>query len=75
MGINDIGSFGVKSEVMEADAFAAFKENGLFDKTTVDAYREHILSKGGTIDAMQMYINFRGRAPKYEGLLERRGFN
>ena len=65
----------MNSEVMDADAFAAFEENGLFDKATADAYREHILSKGGTIDAMQMYINFRGRKPSYEGLLERRGFN
>lgn len=65
----------LNSEVMDADAFGAFKENGLFDKETAEAYREHILSKGGTRDAMEMYINFRGREPKFEGLLERRGFN
>ncbi|MEQ8905616.1 M3 family metallopeptidase [Ekhidna sp.] len=65
----------LNSEVMDADAFGAFKENGLFDKETANAYREHILSKGGTRDAMEMYVNFRGREPKFEGLLERRGFN
>ncbi len=65
----------LNSEVMDADAFGAFKENGLFDKATADAYREHILSKGGTRDAMEMYVNFRGREPKFEAILERRGFN
>ncbi|MFK7952262.1 MAG: M3 family metallopeptidase, partial [Ekhidna sp.] len=65
----------LNSEVMDADAFGAFKENGLFDKETANAYREHILSKGGTRDAMEMYVKFRGREPKFEGLLERRGFN
>lgn len=65
----------LNSEVMDADAFGAFKENGLFDKETADAYREHILSKGGTRDAMEMYVNFRGREPEFEGLLKRRGFN
>lgn len=64
----------LNSEIMDADAFSAFKENGLFDKATADAFREHILSKGGTKDAMEMYVNFRGREPSYEGLLERRGF-
>ena len=65
----------LNSEVMDADAFGAFKENGLFDKETANAYKEHILSKGGTRDAMEMYVNFRGREPKFEAILERRGFN
>lgn len=65
----------LNSEVMDADAFGAFRENGLFDKETANAYREHILSKGGTRDAMEMYVNFRGREPKFEAILERRGFN
>jgi peptidyl-dipeptidase Dcp len=64
----------LNSEVMDADAFAAFKENGLFDRATADKFREHILSKGGTRDAMEMYVAFRGREPGYERLLERRGF-
>ena len=65
----------LNSEVMDADAFGAFKENGLFDKATANAYREHILSKGGTRDAMEMYVNFRGREPEFEAIMERRGFN
>lgn len=65
----------LNSEVMDADAFGAFEENGLFDKATANAYKEHILSKGGTRDAMEMYVNFRGREPKFEAILKRRGFN
>lgn len=65
----------LNSEIMDADAFAAFKEAGIFDKATADAFKENILSKGGTIDAMTMYVNFRGKEPDYTGLLERRGFN
>lgn len=64
----------LNSEIMDADAFAAFKENGLFDKATAESFRENILSKGGTVDAMEMYVNFRGRKPNSERLLERRGF-
>lgn len=64
----------LNSEVMDADAFGAFKENGLFHKQTANAYREHILSKGGTKDAMEMYVNFRGREPELQALLKRRGF-
>ncbi|MEP5610873.1 MAG: M3 family metallopeptidase [Cyclobacteriaceae bacterium] len=65
----------LNSEVMDADAFGAFKEKGLFDKETANAYREHILSKGGTREAMEMYVNFRGREPEFDAILERRGFN
>ena len=64
----------LNSEIMDADAFAAFKENGLFDKATAESFRANILSKGGTMDALQMYINFRGQEPNYTRLLERRGF-
>ncbi len=64
----------LNSEVMDADAFGAFQENGLFDVETAGAYRTHILSKGGTRDAMEMYVNFRGRVPRFEAILERRGF-
>lgn len=64
----------LNSEVMDADAFGAFKERGLFDKQTAEAYREEILSKGGTRDAMEMYISFRGRKPDFDAILVRRGF-
>jgi peptidyl-dipeptidase Dcp len=62
------------SEVMDADAFQAFKETSLFDADTAARFREHILSKGGTRPGMELYENFRGRSPQIEPLLERRGF-
>ncbi|HOL71899.1 MAG TPA: M3 family metallopeptidase [Bryobacteraceae bacterium] len=61
------------SEVLDSDAFQAFKEKGLFDKATAAAFRKEILERGGTGDAMEMYKRFRGRAPSVEPLLERRG--
>ncbi len=61
------------SEILDADTFEAFKENGIFDKKTADSFRKNILSRGGTEDAMQMYIDFRGREPQIDPLLERRG--
>jgi peptidyl-dipeptidase Dcp len=61
------------AEVLDADAFEAFKENGIFDKTTADAFKSHILSKGGTEDPMKLYKKFRGQAPNPEALLKRAG--
>ncbi len=63
------------SEILDADTFAAFKEKGIFDKETANAYRKYILSKGGTEEAMKMFENFRGHKPAIEPLLERRGLN
>jgi peptidyl-dipeptidase Dcp len=62
------------SEILDADAFQAFKETSLLSKETAASYREHILSKGGTRPGMELYQNFRGRPPSIEPLLERRGF-
>jgi peptidyl-dipeptidase Dcp len=59
--------------VLDNDAFEAFKEKGIFDKTTATSYRKNILEKNGTMDAMQMYMNFRGREPVIEPLLKNRG--
>jgi len=59
--------------VLDNDAFEAFKENGIFDKATAESYRKNILEKGGTMDAMTMYVNFRGREPGIEPLLKNRG--
>jgi len=59
--------------VLDADAFEAFKENGIFDRKTAAAFRKEILSKGGTGDQMDMYRKFRGSDPKIEPLLKRRG--
>ena len=61
------------SEVLDADAFQAFRETSLLDSETAARYREHILSKGNTRPGMELYINFRGRPPLIEPLLERRG--
>lgn len=63
----------VWSEVLDADAFEAFKENGLFDKNTADLFRKNILEKGGTVDPMQLYIDFRGKEPDRTALLKKRG--
>ncbi len=59
--------------VLDNDAFEAFKENGIFDRATAESFRRNILEKDGTMDAMQMYINFRGREPVIEPLLKNRG--
>jgi len=59
--------------VLDADAFEAFKESSLFDKETAKAFRDNILSKGGTEDPMVLYVKFRGAEPEIEPLLRRRG--
>lgn len=61
------------AEVLDTDAFDAFKENGIFDSKTAAAFRNNILSKGGTEEAMTLYKRFRGKEPNVEGLLKRRG--
>ncbi len=63
------------SEVMDADAFDAFKEAGdVFDLETSDKLLNCIYSAGGRQDPEDAYIAFRGRAPKIDALLEKRGF-
>jgi peptidyl-dipeptidase Dcp len=61
------------SEVLDADAFQAFKETNLFDQKTATAFRKNILEKGGTEDPMTLYLRFRGSEPKIEPFLEREG--
>ncbi|MBN1885833.1 MAG: M3 family metallopeptidase [Candidatus Krumholzibacteriota bacterium] len=62
------------AEVLDADAFQAFKETGdLYDRETARRFREFVLSKGGTEDPMVLYVKFRGAEPKNEPMLERRG--
>lgn len=61
--------------VLDADAFGAFLENGLFDKTTAEKFRTNILEKSGSDEPMNLYIKFRGREPKPEALIQRLGFN
>ena len=59
--------------VLDNDAFEAFKEKGIFNKSVASSYRKNILEKNGTMDAMQMYVNFRGHEPQIEPLLRNRG--
>lgn len=67
------GYYGYKwSEELDADAFAAFKEKGIFNKETARKFR-HMMQQGGTKDPMEIYIEFRGKAPTVEALLERDG--
>ena len=61
------------AEVLDADAFAYFKEKGIFSKEVADRFRENILEQGGSQDPMELYIKFRGREPKTDALLERSG--
>lgn len=61
------------AEVLDADAFEAFKENGIFDKETADKFKDNVLSKGGTEDPMILYKRFRGKEPDPKALLRRAG--
>lgn len=61
------------SGVLDSDAFQAFKEKGLFDKTTADLFMQNVLMRGGTEDPMELYKKFRGREPNIEPLLKKRG--
>ena len=61
------------AEVLDADAFAYFKERGIFDQETAHKLRTHILARGGTEKPMELYVRFRGREPRLEALLERAG--
>ena len=63
------------AEVLDADAFQAFKEAGLFDQKTAQSFRTNILARGGTEEPMTLYKRFRGAEPQIEPLLERRGLN
>lgn len=61
------------AEVLEADAFQLFKEQGIFNKEVSGSFRKNILSRGNAEDADVLYRNFRGRDPKPEALLEKLG--
>ena len=62
------------SEVLDADAFEAYKETGNIFNTEVAAkFRTYVLTPGGIDDAMQMYVNFRGKEPNIDPLLKNRG--
>ncbi len=61
------------AEVLDADAFAHFKENGIFDLETADAFRHNILEKGGSEAPDVIYKRFRGQDPTIDALLIRDG--
>ena len=70
-----VGYYGYKwAEVLDADAFSKFKDNGIFDKTTAEKFRKEILSRGGTEHPAVLFRNFMGREPNNEALLIRSGF-
>jgi peptidyl-dipeptidase Dcp len=72
----DAGYYGyIWADVLVADAFQAFKETSLFDQKTAKSLRENILEKGGSEDPMKLYIKFRGREPKIEPLIAKRGLD
>ena len=61
------------ANVLDADAFEAFKENGIFDAETARKFKENILEKGNSEDPMTLYVKFRGHEPKLEPMLRDRG--
>ncbi len=63
------------AEVLEADAFAYFKERGIFSREAAEHFRKTLLSRGGSVDADVLYRDFRGRDPQPEALLEKLGLS
>lgn len=61
------------ANVLDNDAFEAFKEHGIFDKTTADLFRSNVLEKGNSEDPMVLYKKFRGAEPQLEPMLKNRG--
>ena len=61
------------ANVLDNDAFEAFKEHGIFDKKTADLFRNNVLEKGNSEDPMTLYKNFRGTEPQLEPMLKNRG--
>jgi peptidyl-dipeptidase Dcp len=65
----------VWAQVLDADAFQAFKEKGLFDQKTAQLFRDNVLAKHSMEDEMVLYKNFRGAEPNVEALVKRKGFD
>ena len=61
------------AEVLSADAFALFEQNGVFDEATGQSFLHSILEKGGSRDAMDLFVAFRGREPQIDALLRHSG--
>jgi Zn-dependent oligopeptidase len=63
------------AEVLDADAFEKFKEDGIFNKETARSFRDNILSKGNIKHPLELYKSFRGRDPEVKALLKREGLS
>ncbi len=61
------------AEVLDSDGFELFKEKGIFDPETAKKFKENVLEKGGSVDPMELYVNFRGHEPSVDALLRNRG--
>lgn len=61
------------AEVLDADAFEYFKQEGIFNRKVADRFKNYVLSQGGTQDPMDLYVKFRGQKPNPEALLKRAG--
>ena len=61
------------AEVLSADAFSLFEENGIFDRATGESFLHNILEQGGSAEAMTLFKNFRGREPNIDALLRHNG--
>ena len=61
------------AEVLSADAFARFKEDGIFNRQTGEKFLETVLENGGSVDAMDLFVQFRGREPEIDALLVQDG--
>jgi Zn-dependent oligopeptidase len=61
------------AEVLDADAFEYFQQEGIFNRKVASRFKEFVLSQGGTQDPMELYVKFRGQEPNPEALLRRSG--
>jgi peptidyl-dipeptidase Dcp len=61
------------AEVLDADAFQAFKQTDIFDQEKAQSFRDNILARGATADPMTLYLRFRGAEPRIDPMLERKG--
>lgn len=61
------------AEVLSADAFSRFEEEGIFNRDTGESFLQEILEKGGSAEPMELFVNFRGREPEIDALLRHSG--
>ena len=61
------------AEVLSADAFSRFEEEGIFNRETGESFLQEILEQGGSAEPMELFVNFRGREPQIDALLRHSG--